>query len=89
METKINYLNLPYLDHKIIDEITHHIIFDKHCNLFKIGVIDYLSIYSNRLLIRSMHTGKVIFQGEEIETIILECRCDLRELKNFINYLLN
>lgn len=80
---------MRYLDHIIIDEVTHKIQFDAKWEELKIRTIDYLSIYSNQLLIRHLSQKSFIFEGNEIQVIVMECRCDKFALKNFLNYLVS
>ena len=80
---------MQYLDHKIIDEITHHIKFEYADDQKKIKTIDYLAMYSNHMLIRNVTNIIVNFDGREFTAINMECRGDLKAIKSFINYLLN
>lgn len=78
-----------YLDHKIIDSITHHIQFYSEYEEIKIRTIDYLSTFSNELLIRRLTQSTIEFQNKTIPIIVMECRADLKSIKGFINYLVH
>lgn len=80
---------MRYIDHTIIDQITHQVKFEYTDDQVKIRTIEYLSIYSNTMLIRNLFTIPVTFQGREFTAIVMECRCDLKAIKSFINYLVN
>ncbi len=80
---------MKYIEHIIKDEITHHIQFRYNDQDAKIKTIDYLSTYSNQLLIRKIYTIPVTFQSEKFTAIVMECRCDIKCIKNFTNYLVS
>ena len=80
---------MRYIDHTMIDSITHHIKFDEADDQIKIRTIQYLAVYSNHMLIRNFKTIPVNFQGRELTAIVMECRCDQKCIKNFLNFLVD